>query len=459
MKITKKYRTKKYRSKKYRSKKYRSKKNDSTRELPILLKIDHYNVLFIKNKFKSITIQSNILNGFINENKKNIGVNHLLEHVLSNAYKKCVNYDCYEFLINAGLLSNASTDNNIIQYYVTGLIEDVNKMIEYIINITINPIFNEELITKEKKAVINELLISLDDSDSQIYNKMNKQFYTVEGLQYMDDDQYMIDNINKFNHSYLMKYYKNYYNNNNTLFIVSGNCDKNHITDIFKKLLPNTPKNKHKLNYDKINCFTNKSGVFHIKDAALSSTKILFYFPTYFYINSHKYICTTITASVLQAILFEHLRVKKNLIYNLRLDVVVNACGTIQQIIVNTKNNHVSDVINEIIIILNKYKKENIEKILIEAEKKRYLINYYEKNYNDAEYANFYGTQYMYSRILNTKILSPRDFQDSIMKITADDIKSIINEVFDFNKCMIVYSNKEEPLKLPIKSVISDNKG
>ena len=136
------------------------------------------------------------MNGFINENKKNIGVNHLLEHVLSNAYKKCVNYDCYEFLNNAGLLSNASTDNNIIQYYVTGLIEDVNKMIEYIINITINPIFNEELITKEKKAVINELLISLDDSDSQIYNKMNKQFYTVEGLQYMDDDQYMIDNIN-----------------------------------------------------------------------------------------------------------------------------------------------------------------------------------------------------------------------------------------------------------------------
>ena len=147
---SKKNRSTKNRSKKNRSKKNRSKKKDSKRELPILLKIDNYNVLFIKNRFKSITIQSNILNGFINENKKNIGVNHLLEHVLSNAYKKCVNYDCYEFLNNAGLLSNASTDNNIIQYYVTGLIEDINKMIEYIINITINPVFNEELITKRR---------------------------------------------------------------------------------------------------------------------------------------------------------------------------------------------------------------------------------------------------------------------------------------------------------------------
>ena len=154
--------------------------------------------------------------------------------------------------------------------------------------------------------------------------------------------------------------------------------------------------------------------------------------------------------------MFEHLRVKKNLIYNIKVYTINNACGTIQSLLVNTKNNNVSEVINESIAILNKYKVENIEKIFIEAEKKRYLISYHETYYNDADYANYYGPQYLYKHFLNTKILSPKDLHNSIMKITADEIKSIINEVFNFNKCIIVYSNKEKPLKSLIKLTLTE---
>ena len=433
--------------------KTRKTRENKKRGKPVLLRIHNYNVLFIKNKSKSITVQSNIMNGFVNEDKKNIGVNHLLEHVISNAYKKCVNYDCYHFLNNAGLLSNAYTENNIIQYYVTGLNKDVEKMIGYIVNITINPSFDESLITKEKKAVINELMISLDDSDTQLYNKMNKQFFKIAGLQYMDDNEHMIDIIKKFNYEYLMRYYHKNYNNENTLFIVSGDFEMTHVTTLFRNLLPLHLVNKTKFNYKRVNCYTNKSGIFHIKDNGLSSTKILFYFPTYFYINTHKYICLKITASILQTLLFEQLRVKKNLIYNIKPETVNNLCGTIQQLIVNTKNNNVAEVINEIITLLNKYKSEDIDNVSIIAEKQRYLLNFYETSYNDADLANFYGPQYMYRHFLNTKIMSPEEVQDSVNKITVKDIRAIIREVFEFKKCMIVYSNNEEPLKAPIKSV------
>lgn len=431
-----------------RKKKRRATKTTKTRRArvtkvkPVLLRIHNYNVLFIKNKYKSVTVQSNILCGFINETKDNIGVNHLLEHVLSNAYKKCVDFDCYSYLNRAGLLSNASTDNNIIQYYATGLAKDIAKMAEYIVSITINPVFSEALISKEKKAVINELLIHLDDSDTQLYNKMYKEFFTIAGLQHMEDDKLMIDVIKKFDHKYLMRYYRDNYNNDNTVFVVSGDFDLAHTATLFKQLLPTHHINKPRFRYKKVDCYTNKSGIFHIRDDALASTKILFCFPTYFYINTHRHICLTITAAILRELLFEHLRVKKNLVYNIIMDTVNNSCGTIQELFVNTKNHNTAKVITETILILNKYKDEDIDKEVIDAEKQRFLIKLYDTNYNSTELANYYGPQYMYKHFLNTKVISPQEQQDGINKITAKEIRATINEVFRFNKCMIVYSNK-----------------
>ena len=61
---------------------------------------------------------------------------------------------------------------------------------------------------------------------------------------------------------------------------------------------------------------------------------------------------------------------------------------------------------------------------------------------------NYYGIQYIYKQNINTKILSPDQYKNQILKVTIKDIKSIIKEVFDFNKCMIAYSNKEKGLQV-----------
>ena len=136
-------------------KKTNKKKTNKTRKITNinLEKINGYNVLFLRNHSDTISIQSYIFKGFIHEKKSNMGINHLLEHVLSNAYKNCDNYNCYEYLNLLGLMSNASTNHNIINYYATGLLKETNDIIDYIVNITVNPIFNNYLVEKEKSAV------------------------------------------------------------------------------------------------------------------------------------------------------------------------------------------------------------------------------------------------------------------------------------------------------------------
>ena len=53
----------------------------------------------------------------MNENKKNSGISHLLEHVLTESWTKCKN-NCAKYWGNKGIITNASTGNTTINYYV-----------------------------------------------------------------------------------------------------------------------------------------------------------------------------------------------------------------------------------------------------------------------------------------------------------------------------------------------------
>ena len=112
-----------------------------------------------------------------------------------NAYKKCKNFNCYKYFNEIGIIKNASTDNNIIKYYTLGLSKNIDIMLDFIINITVNPTFNNKLINREKEAVYNELLIYLDNPRTALYNIISKHFYTKTGLKYIYDYKQQIENL------------------------------------------------------------------------------------------------------------------------------------------------------------------------------------------------------------------------------------------------------------------------
>ena len=247
--------------------------------------INNYRVVFIKSNSRLLSIQSYIFNGFIHESRKDVGVNHLLEHVLANAYKKCKKFNCFEYLTKLGIQYNASTSDNILNYYTFGLNKDIDKMLEYIVKITIKPEFDEKLVNREKQAVNNELLAWLDNSRYAISNRVSKLLYNLDGLKYSRDAEQQISNLEKFNSKNLQKYYGTNYTNNNTLFVISGNYNKR---DIIKKLnyyLPNAPK-QEKINYNSINCFTNVKTTEFLKNSKLKGTQIYLCFPTRVKYNS-----------------------------------------------------------------------------------------------------------------------------------------------------------------------------
>ena len=88
---------------------------------------------------KTTMVESYISSGFINENIENAGISHLLEHVVTEGWKKCGKAGCQSYWKKKGVLTNASTGQTTIQYYMHGLKEYANNMVDYIVSISIDP--------------------------------------------------------------------------------------------------------------------------------------------------------------------------------------------------------------------------------------------------------------------------------------------------------------------------------
>ena len=104
-------------------------------------------------------VESYISHGFINENVENAGISHLLEHMVTEGWKKCTEKGCSDYWKKKGVLTNASTGQTTVQYYMHGLEQYSMDMLDYIVSISINPEITKSRIDKEKKAVQNELMI------------------------------------------------------------------------------------------------------------------------------------------------------------------------------------------------------------------------------------------------------------------------------------------------------------
>lgn len=420
-------------------------KTSTVTRKPEIKTINNYQVVFIKSNSRLLSIQSYIFNGFIHETREDVGVNHLLEHVLANAYKKCKKFNCFEYLTKLGIQYNASTSDNILNYYTFGLNKDIDKMLEYIVKITIEPEFNEKLVDREKQAVNNELLAWLDNSKYPISNRVSKLLYKLDGLKYSDDAEKQISNLKRFNSKNLQEYYRENYTNNNTLFVISGNYNK---SDIVKKLnhyLPSCPK-QEKINYNSINCFTNVKTTEFLKNSKLKGTQIYLCFPTRVKYNSKRVITLNFVKEVLYYYLFQLLRVKNRLVYGIKLSIDVNVCGTTISLFINTKNENLLKVLTLLKYMINYYKKNIISNRDLEPFKKKFMVNFYNKKYTPKNLANIYGIQYIYQHFLDTKILHPDTVKNIYMNVEGKDIQKSICENFDFDKLICVYSNNNQPI-------------
>jgi predicted Zn-dependent peptidase len=388
--------------------------------------INGYKVLFVKQDNNQLHVECVIRSGFYNEPKHMSGINHLLEHMMVEGWKKC-DLSCIRYWDNKGYHLNASTDKTSMNYYVKGLNHEWKNMVSYIISIINKPILTKKMLEREKQAVIDELLTFSTESDTNIKDLFNKEFFNVDGLKYGDDWKLQIENLKNIKVEDVYDFFTTYFNNNNILFVVLGDFNEDHVYSLFKtKLKPNV----HITNSINIDCYTYKHDILFTQKN-IENTKILIGFPCK---KPYNYVYINLITSILHTIMFNEMRTKKSIIYDIQISNEINLCGTTLYIEFDVQNKHATYAFQTILLFIKKIISMPI--INLTGFKNKEIYDYITETKSVMDYY----TSLLY---LDGPIYSKKQIIQMIKSISHNKVKSMINEILQINNALCVYESKE----------------
>ena len=394
--------------------------------VPKLHIINGYKVLFVPKGKDILHIECVIRNGFCTETKETSGINHLLEHVMVNAWKKC-NNSCNSYWDNKGYIVNATTDKTTMNYYVKGLNNEWKEMVLYIASIVDHPRITSESLKKEKQAVIDELHTYSNDPESEIDHLFNTNFYTIDGLKHADDWKLQIENLKHFSVKDVYDIYNNYFNVQNILFVVMGDFSASSV----QKLLHEQLKHPKQGLLQTMQCFSFKNEII-FSEQDIENTKVLIGFPS---VGIQDYIYLNSILALVHILFFNEFRTKKSLVYDINVKSDLNACGTTIYIEFDVQTKNAIVVLTSLFKYIRWLQKTQIKNI--DGFKNQEIYKYItSKN----SVMNYY-TSLIYSK---SPFHTKQQIIDKIKKINSREIMLLLQEIFQIDKALCIYQCKKK---------------
>ena len=158
--------------------------------------------------------------GARDENLKNNGISHFIEHMLFKGTKTRSAKQISDEIESYGGYLNAFTSKEQTCYYGRGLSENFKKTFVVLSDMIQNPSFKDSHIKKEAGVVIDELKDIDDNPEELIFDKFEESIFNGHSLSYpiIGTEK----NILSFNSNILHQYHKANYRLDNLLISVSG---------------------------------------------------------------------------------------------------------------------------------------------------------------------------------------------------------------------------------------------
>lgn len=206
-------------------------KNTNITVLPNGLKVISEKITHVKSF--SLGFWFNV--GSRDENEKNSGISHFLEHMFFKGTKKRSAKKISEEIESLGGYLNAFTSKEHTCFYGRGLSAHVEKTFEVLADMVQNSVFSPKEIVKESKVVVDELYDIEDSPDELIFDKFESNTFAGNslGMPIIGTEK----NLRSFKQKDLLKYIEENYTLDRFLIVASGNIDHNELVKFAKKYI------------------------------------------------------------------------------------------------------------------------------------------------------------------------------------------------------------------------------
>jgi predicted Zn-dependent peptidase len=166
------------------------------------------------------------------------GVSHFLEHMMFKGSQKYTWEDVNRIFDEIGARYNAFTTQEMTAYYANVLPEFTERTIEHLSHL-LRPAVRVEDFTTEKKVILEEIAMYLDDPGHRLYEKLMDVHFGNHPLAMSVLGS--IESITKLDRDQMADYFRRRYGPGNMVLSVTGRLDFNQIMQLAEKYCGDWP--------------------------------------------------------------------------------------------------------------------------------------------------------------------------------------------------------------------------
>jgi predicted Zn-dependent peptidase len=167
------------------------------------------------------------------------GVSHFLEHMMFKGSEKYTWEDVNRIFDEIGARYNAFTSQEMTAYYANVIPEFTEKAIEHLSHL-LRPKIRESDFDTEKKVILEEIAMYLDDPGHRLYEKLMEVHFGNHPLSMSVLGS--AESIQKLKRDEMAKYFQNRYGPGNMVLSVTGRLDFDEIVKLAEKYMGDWPR-------------------------------------------------------------------------------------------------------------------------------------------------------------------------------------------------------------------------
>ena len=171
--------------------------------------------------------------GSANEDDKNNGIAHIIEHMLFKGTKNRNAKQIADEMAKIGGNMNAFTSKECTSYYATTLSEHLPIAIDIISDMLNNSLIDEKALRKEKGVIIEEIDMYDDSPEDLVHEMLQQRVWKDHPLGYMISGTKQI--VRKVTREQILDFMGTYYVGENMIISVAGNFNEEEVQSLLEE--------------------------------------------------------------------------------------------------------------------------------------------------------------------------------------------------------------------------------
>ncbi len=360
------------------------------------------------------------------ETKEKNGISHFLEHMcFKGTTKRPSNNDISLELDNIGSHYNAFTSQEITGYYAKAQYIHIDKLLDIVSDMYLNPLLLEIEIEKEKRVIIEEINMREDIPQYKVQNLITELVYGDQPAGW--DIAGPKENIKKMTREDFVNYRNKFYIAAASTIVISGNFDEAKILEDVKNIFSVMPK-KEKGIKERVKESQSKPEIALFKKETDQTHMVLGVrtFNLYDKRDRVMNILVGVLDAGMSSRLFKKLRDEMGVCYYIGASQDASTDTGFFSVSAGVDSSRVKEVISVILEELKKLKTELVPPKELQKVKQNIAGTMYLGLESSDSLAKFYGGQ----EIINDKIRTPEEKKAELDSVTAPEVMSLAQEIF-----------------------------